>query len=1312
MAPQAAGAAKGTPMRRVDRSRRLIALLLALLLVSSTALIAPPPAGAAESERSGLLNVVHGDPRPGSGDAPMTLYTLWEGGDRHTRLDIPRHVIASAGGELALRQQSVTVRGTSRGDARFDVSSITLEQPDSVDGPFAATASTSAVSGSQKWVTIPCQFADYPGGPPAKSPPQPATWFQPLVGSGSTSYPGLNHYWREVSYNQINIDGSTVITNWHTLPQTRAYYLSFQSNPGLMLTNLGVDCATAAGGASAVSGYMGVNFMYDDDLDCCAWGGSMTLFGTGYKATWMPVWGWSNQMILAHEMGHGFGLPHSSGPYSEVYDSHWDVMSRGGSCSSPHAQYGCVAVHTISYHKDLLGWIAAGNKTTVTPSATPATFNLAPLGQPAPGGSLHMIRIPIGGSNTLFYTVEARRFTGYDSQIPGEAVILHRVDTNSNESPARVVDVDNNGNPNDAGAMWTPGETFGPDIEVVSVTSPSSVEQGQTVTISAQIQTIDGIVVEVSSFNGSTYQVTVRCEYCSTSDMVSVRIQQTPSGHSETKSVSVGSGVANFDWTTTVQTPLGNHTFVVSADVPNDRNQSNNSKSRTIRVDAPPVHDAAVISLTGPPSIVQGQSAILSAEIKNNGTVSDTISVSISKNPLGFSQTQSVTLNAGQEQTVTFNWSTTEQTATGNHTFTVTASVSGDTNTGNDSKTHTIRVDAPGEPPVDPPPATIDAEVTSLNGPASVTQGNAATLTAQVRNNGTTSATIEVGISTNSAGFSESQTVTLGPGDTQTVTFTWQTTAQTATGNHTFTVTAILAGDTNAGNNSKTHTVRVDAPVAIDAEVVSVSAPGSVTQGQAATIAAEVRNNGSSNASIAVTLSKSPAGFSDTRQVTLGAGASQVVTFTWQTSEQTTIGNHVITVTAELSGDANPGNDAKSVTVRIDSPGNPPPPPPPAGMVTVELTALCYQIDAAGALVSDRCEDASLAGQHGETSDGYRYTFGGVAAPASAPLVLYPTNGDACQVDVLAVPVEEDGVLTLGQPRICTTWDGQQIISQVPSYGPIWSRADLAVASGMVARTWLWGPTAISGFMAEPYQESSGIATPLGWRGLTAYSEAAWSGGYRLVIYLDKTRMEITHPDAVDDGLWYVTNGLLVVELTTGRLQLGDDTFEQRTPATVNVAGDSDDPSGPTYATFGLLRDAPALPDGSTIVQRVSRDGTVSDDQSLAAYGVTATHRVSVPGLDHQVASVFWEYMHASGVVYANGAYAVEPLFVNPFYATGLPISEAYWARVKVAGTYKDVLMQCFERRCLTWTPDNPDGWQVEAGNVGLHYYAWRYDAS
>ncbi len=60
-------------------------------------------------------------------------------------------------------------------------------------------------------------------------------------------------------------------------------------------------------------------------------------------------------------------------------------------------------------------------------------------------------------------------------------------------------------------------------------------------------------------------------------------------------------------------------------------------------------------------------------------------------------------------------------------------------------------------------------------------------------------------------------------------------------------------------------------------------------------------------------------------------------------------------------------------------------------------------------------------------------------------------------------------------------------------------------------------------------------------------------------------------------------------------------------------------------------------------------------------------------------------------------------------YATGFPITEAYWTYAKVDGAIRDVLFQCFQRRCLTYTPSNDPGWQVEAGNVGQHYYRWRY---
>jgi hypothetical protein len=254
-------------------------------------------------------------------------------------------------------------------------------------------------------------------------------------------------------------------------------------------------------------------------------------------------------------------------------------------------------------------------------------------------------------------------------------------------------------------------------------------------------------------------------------------------------------------------------------------------------------------------------------------------------------------------------------------------------------------------------------------------------------------------------------------------------------------------------------------------------------------------------------------------------------------------------------------------------------------------------------------------------------------------------------------------------------------------FGNTWARTDQPVATHQVNRTWMWGPSADSPSLLEPYAESP--------------------TGQREVQYFDKTRMEITHPDGDTSSTWYVTNGLLAQELITGRLQLGDNTFEQHDPAQVNVAGDANDPNGPTYATFNALMGFGAIPNGWKITQTVDRAGTVGDDTNLASYNVIADD-VGAP-TNHNVASVFWDFMNSSGTMFDNGSYSTAKLFDNPFYATGYPLTEAYWTNVLVGGTNKQVLVQVFERRVLTYTPSNSDGWKVEAGNVGQHYYTWRY---
>ena len=100
------------------------------------------------------------------------------------------------------------------------------------------------------------------------------------------------------------------------------------------------------------------------------------------------------------------------------------------------------------------------------------------------------------------------------------------------------------------------------------------------------------------------------------------------------------------------------------------------------------------------------------------------------------------------------------------------------------------------------------------------------------------------------------------------------------------------------------------------------------------------------------------------------------------------------------------------------------------------------------------------------------------------------------------------------------------------------------------------------------------------------------------------------------------------------------------------------------------------------------------------------------PHLGHNIPDVFWAFMNATGPIY-NGRFNTysNGKVLDWVSALGYPITEPYWTNVKIGGVQKSVLVQAFQRRVLTYVADNPPGWQVEMGNVGRHYFDWRYGA-
>ncbi|MCX7624282.1 MAG: hypothetical protein N2Z82_11120 [Thermomicrobium sp.] len=248
----------------------------------------------------------------------------------------------------------------------------------------------------------------------------------------------------------------------------------------------------------------------------------------------------------------------------------------------------------------------------------------------------------------------------------------------------------------------------------------------------------------------------------------------------------------------------------------------------------------------------------------------------------------------------------------------------------------------------------------------------------------------------------------------------------------------------------------------------------------------------------------------------------------------------------------------------------------------------------------------------------------------------------------------------------------------VPAVAALWVQWDGAVQYQAAGRTWMLGPS-IRAVATEPYQEAP--------------------SGYRTVYYFDKARVELADP-ATSDPQNGVTLGLLVRDMVLGVLQIGDRRFVPVAPAELPLAGDlQDNPQAPTYASLRALatvgasaadRRTPARL-GEPVTALLQRDGTVLREGVVDSPVRIDTYD-AVSG--HNVPDVFSRWLQNQPQPWIR--------------LTGFPISEPYWIRTRVDGRERLVLVQAFERRVLTYDPQNPDGWQVEWGNVGVHYRVWR----
>ncbi|MEO6456914.1 MAG: hypothetical protein ABIO92_01370, partial [Chloroflexia bacterium] len=246
-------------------------------------------------------------------------------------------------------------------------------------------------------------------------------------------------------------------------------------------------------------------------------------------------------------------------------------------------------------------------------------------------------------------------------------------------------------------------------------------------------------------------------------------------------------------------------------------------------------------------------------------------------------------------------------------------------------------------------------------------------------------------------------------------------------------------------------------------------------------------------------------------------------------------------------------------------------------------------------------------------------------------------------------------------------------------------------------RTYFWGPDPNTIGLSEQYNED-----PRGAR-------------QRLVQYFDKSRMELNNPGGNQSDPFFVTNGLLTVELISGFIQVGEKDFIRYRPACIPMSGDFGDRLAPTYFGFQKVSNTQAGNNpaqnrvGQRVTETIDRNGVTGNDPSKGSMAGTEVVQF-INETKHNIPRIFWDFLNSSGPTHADGHRVVNQQLIQPwFFASGFPISEAYWAKATIRGQVTDVMIQAYERRALTYVPTNDQAFQVEMANIGQHAFEWRY---
>lgn len=409
-------------------------------------LVALGAAGATAQEtvrHEGTLSIVWGDPRPGLIGGHTRFEIVRADGSKVAARFAPEDraaAFAAFGKRVAVEGSTET---TDAGTVHF-----TAQRLERLDPVESAGIDAPAALKTRKVLYILLKYKS-----DTQTPHTPAFFdalTNPKTGNATLKIPAsINGYFDKTSWGQLQWQGTVAGNKWFTLPKTKTGYANCGWSGGCadldQIAADGIALVKAAGVNVAL--YDNLSFVINNDLDCCAWGGSYVYGGKVFGATWEPPWAQETGTYI-HEYGHSIGLPHSGWRYY-AYDSPWDDMSGGStttsqtcgsyksantgnttqpiSCTEPGGGY-------IAAHKNQLGWLPSANQRTVSTKTT-VTY-LVQSNATALGTGIKMVKVCLPGyactgSTARFISIEAKmRVAQFENGLPGDGIVLHDVQMN------------------------------------------------------------------------------------------------------------------------------------------------------------------------------------------------------------------------------------------------------------------------------------------------------------------------------------------------------------------------------------------------------------------------------------------------------------------------------------------------------------------------------------------------------------------------------------------------------------------------------------------------------------------------------------------------------------------------------------------------------------------------------------------------------------------------------------------------------------------------------------------------------------------